>query len=83
MPKELKISRTIKENGRLDGFAVYFKVKFDDDIFFSTHPLGTNTNWAGRMLRITSKEVQEGDKIELNMDIGNISDPDSWHWEVR
>ena len=72
----------MKEDGRLDGFTIYFKVKFDDDIHFSTYPLGRNTNWAGHMLRIESKNVQTGQKIEFDMNIENINNPGSWHWAV-
>lgn len=82
IPKKLLLSRVMKENGRLDGFAVYFKVKFDDNIHFSTHPLGRNTNWAGRMLRVESRNVQMGQRIEFNMDIKKINNPDTWSWVV-
>ena len=78
LPERLQHSRVMKEDGRLDGFAVYFKVKFDDDIHFSTLPLGRNTNWAERMPRVESRNVQKGQKIEFDMNIENISDPDSW-----
>ena len=82
LPTKLTIPRTVKEDGRLDGFAVYFKASFDDEISFSTYPLGKNTSWAGRMLRIKSREVQKGEKISLDLYLSDISNPDSWRWNL-
>ena len=82
-PKRIKLSRTIDTDGRLDGYAVYFTVNFDDDISFSTHPLGPNTNWVGRLLRVESRNVRQGQQIEFNMSMGDISEPNSWRWTVK
>ena len=82
LPKNLMISRTAKEDGRLDGFAVYFKTNFDDEIGFTTYPLGKNTSWASRMLRTKPKEVQKGEEINLDLRLPDIIDPDSWHWNL-
>jgi protein arginine N-methyltransferase 1 len=82
LPTNLIISRTVKEDGRMDGFAVYFKTNFDDEISFTTYPLGKNTNWAGRMLRISPKEVKRGEKINLDIKFPDIRDQDSWFWNL-
>ena len=83
IPKRIQLTRTIKEDGRLDGFAVYFKANFDDEIFFSNSPVGLNTNWVGRLLRVESKNLRKGQSIEFDMGIEYINNPDSWRWSVK
>ena len=81
-PKRISLRHTIDIDGRLDGYAVYFTVNFDDDISFSTHPMGLNTNWAGRLLRVESRNLRKGQHIDFNMNIKDISDPNSWRWSI-
>lgn len=82
-PKRIRFRHTIKIDGRLDGYAIYFTVNFDDDIFFSTHPMGLNTSWAERVLRVEQRNLRKGQSSEFNMNIEDISDPNSWRWSIN
>ena len=67
----------------LDGYAIYFTVNFDDDIFFSTHPMGLNTSWAGRLLSVEQRNLGKSQSFEFNMNIEDISDPNSCRWSIN
>ena len=82
IPRRLQLTRVAETDGRLDGFVLFFKVGFDDEIFFSNSPLGRDTSWVGRLLRVESRPLREGQSIGFEMSMDYISDPDSWYWSV-
>ena len=81
LPKQLGYSRTIENSGRLDGFVVYFNGYFDDDIYFTSHPLEyRSNNWAFRILRVETSYFEKGDSIQFNLNISSWINPETWQW---
>jgi protein arginine N-methyltransferase 1 len=80
LPKHLHYVRTITRSGRLDGFCLYFKTIFDDELWFSTSPLDKPTHWHTPLLRVESKEYAGGESIEFDLVPFDIADPNTWTW---
>lgn len=85
LPRELVITRTVKNAGRLDGFAVWFQARVDDDLVLSSSPLdpGRAPHWGFRILRSELDTFVAGDVIELTLKVGSWSDVDTWRWSHR
>jgi type I protein arginine methyltransferase len=85
LPKQLIITRRITTAGRLDGLAVYFSAHVDDDLSLSSAPLdsGRAPHWGYRILRMLQEDWAVGDVIEVTLEIGAWTEPDTWHWRHR
>jgi protein arginine N-methyltransferase 1 len=82
LPRELRFTRTVVRAGRLDGFAVYFRARVDDDLSLGTSPLdpGRAPHWGFRILRTAGEDFAAGDVIEAKLTVGRWPDPNSWSW---
>lgn len=82
LPRELRLSRTVVNAGRLDGFAVFFRAHVDDDLTLSSSPLdpGRAPHWAFRILRAEAAHFAAGDTLDLTLTVGDWTDPDTWRW---
>jgi SAM-dependent methyltransferase len=82
MPKELRFTRTVVNAGRMDGYAVYFRARVDDDLCLSTDPLDPDRapHWGFRVLRTACEEFGAGDVIEVTLKLDRWADVDSWRW---
>ena len=82
LPHELRFTRTVVQAGRLDGFAVYFRARVDDDLCLGTSPLdpGRAPHWGFRILRTAREDFAVGDAIEAKLTVGRWPDPNTWSW---
>jgi protein arginine N-methyltransferase 1 len=82
LPHELRFTRTVVRAGRLDGFAVYFRARVDDDLCLGTSPLdaGRAPHWGFRILRTAGEDFAAGDVIEAKLTVGRWPDPNTWSW---
>jgi protein arginine N-methyltransferase 1 len=82
MPHEITFTRTVVNAGRLDGLAVYFRARVDQDLVLSTSPLDPHRapHWGFRILRTARDDFAVGDEIEVRFTIGRWPDLDSWRW---
>ena len=82
MPCDLTFARTVLNAGRLDGFAVFFRARVDDDLALSSSPLdaGRAPHWGFRILRAERDDFAAGEILEFNLRVGRWSDPDTWRW---
>ncbi len=82
LPLELRFTRTVVNAGRLDGYAVYFRARVDQDLSLSSGPLdsGRAPHWGFRVLRTDRDEFAVGDQIEVRLTVGRWTDLDSWRW---
>jgi protein arginine N-methyltransferase 1 len=82
LPARLSFSRTVRKAGRLDGLAVFFRVRLDDDLTLSSNPLdpGRAPHWGFRVLRTERADFAAGDVIAITLAAKRWSDPDSWRW---
>jgi type I protein arginine methyltransferase len=82
LPREVNFTRTIERAGRLDGYAVYFIARVDDDISLSSGPLDTGRapHWGFQILRCERERFEAGDVIDITLKAERWPDPDSWRW---
>ena len=71
----------MQRDGYLDGFCVFFTVKFDDDNAFSTFPDCKPTHWSTPNFRVERRAVRRGDVLDLRMKFDDIRSMDSWSVE--
>jgi protein arginine N-methyltransferase 1 len=82
LPLDLRFTRTVLHDGRLDGYAVYFRASVDDDLSLSSGPLdhARAPHWGFRFLRTDRDHFQVGDQIEVRLTVKRWPDLDSWRW---
>jgi protein arginine N-methyltransferase 1 len=51
----------------MDGLCVYFKVVFDDEIYFDTSPLHTKTHWGNPLFRTESRTYEAGKHVSYSL----------------
>lgn len=84
VPSSFNYSRVVRNRGRLDGFIVYFKAYFDDEIILTSGPFeNRGTNWKYYLLRMESRQLEAGDTINFSLKAENIKSPKTWFWEIN
>jgi protein arginine N-methyltransferase 1 len=84
LPKRIEGSKTIARSGVLDGFILYFRASFDDDISFDTSPMSKRppmsgrTNWRNRLFRMECKPCRAGEVIPFKLTMERLNSPESW-----
>jgi type I protein arginine methyltransferase len=83
IPNAFNYSRIVRHAGRLDGFIVYFRCIFDDEIFLTTGPFHNRaTNWKYWLLRIESRNFEEGDSLNFQLKAEDLQIPTTWQWSL-
>ena len=82
LPHALRFTRTVVNAGRLDGLAVYFRARVDDDLSLGSGPLdpGRAPHWGFRILRTERAHFAAGDVLEIQLQVGRWPDPETWRW---
>ena len=80
LPVRLAYETTLAASGRLDGFAQYFEIAFDDELRFKTGPGHPHTHWNGRLLRTEAQDVAKGERLAFEMFAADPTEPESWRW---
>ena len=82
LPQEITITRTVVNAGRLDGYAVFFRARVDDDLAVSSSPLdpARAPHWGFRILRTERDEFAVGDVIETRLRAERWPELDTWRW---
>jgi protein arginine N-methyltransferase 1 len=71
--------------GRLDGFCLYFRAIFDEEISFTTSPLAAERthHWANLFYRVAAEPHEVGDVIEFTLSMGDVRDRKTWAWRYQ
>jgi type I protein arginine methyltransferase len=82
MPHEVRFTRPVINAGRLDGYAIFFRARVDDDLCLGSGPLdpGRAPHWGFRILRTSRMDFAAGDVMEVTLTAGRWPDPDTWRW---
>jgi protein arginine N-methyltransferase 1 len=83
LPVRMAYETKIVSSGRLDGFAQYFEIAFDDELGFKTGPGHPHTHWDGRLLRTEAHDVYAGQRLVLEIDATDPTAPDGWRWRYE
>lgn len=81
--KNINISRKVVRAGFFDGFCLFFKVIFDEEIHFDTSPKSPRTHWGNCFFRETRRECLEGERINYRLTIGDILKIATWQVSVK
>jgi protein arginine N-methyltransferase 1 len=83
LPNQIRMSRQVVKEGRMDGFAVFFRTRVDGDLLLSSSPLdaGRAPHWGFRILRIEAESFAKGDVVELTLTVDHWADPETWRWK--
>jgi type I protein arginine methyltransferase len=83
LPQVLQARYQIETPGRLDGFCLYFEIRFDDVIGFKTGPESPRTHWGSRLLRCEARPLEAGEKIDFTFRPALVTNADSWQWSYQ
>jgi protein arginine N-methyltransferase 1 len=78
LPKVLKFHKTVVKAGPMDGFCLYFRIRFDEEIGIDTSPFAQPTHWANQLFRTERVYLDEGDVLAVELHIGDYTDARTW-----
>ena len=78
IPQQLDVAKQVAEPGSLDGFCLFFRVIFDDDISFDTSPLTAYTHWGNCFFRVESRNVSTGDVLRFQLTMKDLLNIKTW-----
>jgi protein arginine N-methyltransferase 1 len=76
--RSVRFRKAIARPGPLDGFCLYFRVRFDDEIQFENGPFDRRTSWYCHVLRTERVDLVPGDAIEAELTFGDHTDVATW-----
>lgn len=80
LPHSLAYERPVVEGGSFDGFCVFFRAWFDDEISFTNAPDAPLTSWNVPHLRVESRPVRAGETIRLDLRARDLANVRTWRW---
>ena len=76
------IDRTAHADAVVDGIAIWFEARFDDETALSTSPLEPITSWGNRVYRV-DREIARGETLRARARMGRLVDPNTWTVELE
>jgi protein arginine N-methyltransferase 1 len=83
IPRAIEIEKQVIESGMFDGFCLYFKAIFDNEINLNTSPLSEYTHWGNCLFRIETRACSGGEKIRYKFSMPNLLDIRTWRVSVQ
>jgi type I protein arginine methyltransferase len=86
IPATLHFRRAVTRGGRLDGFCLYFKAIFDDEISFTTAPVpagSLHTHWSIPLYRVEATAQRPGDMLEFTLHMADLRNQKTWQWRYE
>lgn len=83
IPTSYTVSRAVQHSGTMEGFYVYFRASFDDEVSFGTSPVNPALNWGNRLFRTKLLVLSEGDTIAYTVNMPNLVDARTWVIDFR
>jgi type I protein arginine methyltransferase len=85
LPTSVRYSETVRTQGILHGFCVFFEARFDEELSITTSPVdpARAVHWAVPMLRAQRQKVHPGDTVSLNLEWTDLAVPPTWRWAVE
>lgn len=76
--KKFTFTKEITNAGMIDGFCLYFYIHFDEELSIKTDPFSAPTHWANQLFRVDSQYCKKGDRIRIEMEMGDYTKVSSW-----
>ncbi len=83
LPRRVRSTRPVVEEGRLDGFCVYYKAAFDAELSFSVSPLRWQNPASMLLLRVDSREFERFQPLCLDLELPELADVGTWRWRFE
>ena len=79
-PSKINFRKKLNQESLFDGFCLFFKVRFDDEIFFDTFPHTPKTHWENSIpyFRFPSRIITKKEMLNLSLIIRNHNKLRSW-----
>lgn len=81
IPRVFTARKNILRSGRLDGFLLYFKIIFDDEITLLTDFSQPWLSWTRQLLRCPSREISAGKTLSFSLTAPEFQCPPGWSWD--
>ncbi|RKH34612.1 class I SAM-dependent methyltransferase [Corallococcus sicarius] len=81
LPTRVRFQRPVEEDGRVDGFCLFYRVAFDSELDFTVSPLRERNATAMTLLRVEPREFSRYDTLGFELELPNPSDPRTWRWQ--
>ncbi|MFB1479445.1 class I SAM-dependent methyltransferase [Corallococcus sp. RDP092CA] len=81
LPSRVRIQRPVEEDGRVDGFCLFYRVAFDAELAYDVSPMRERNTTAMTLLRVEPREFSRYDTLEFELELPNPSDPRTWRWQ--
>ncbi|WP_158859272.1 50S ribosomal protein L11 methyltransferase [Lunatibacter salilacus] len=78
-PNKYSDSKQVSNEGILDGFCLYFNIRFDEELNISTNPFDKPTVWLYQLFRTEPIYCQKGDIINIELDMKDQTKVSSWN----
>lgn len=78
LPTKFTARKKVIYPGIMDGFCLYFNIRFDEKIAIPTGPFSKTTHWANQLFRTEPITCQPGDVIELNLEMPSYTSVSTW-----
>jgi len=78
IPRSIEVEKDIIKKGMLDGFCMYFKAIFDEEITLDTSPKSEYTHWGNCMFRIETRTCNGNEKIKFTISFPDLLDIRTW-----
>lgn len=75
--------KSIVKSGQMDGFCLFFKIIFDDEISIDNSPFSKPTSWKCHLIRTESLRLNEGEILDVEWEINDLSNVHSWQPKYR
>jgi hypothetical protein len=62
----------------MDGYCLYYDIRFDDELAISTSPFAERTHWPCHVFRTERIFVREGSELEVEFEMPDVRDPNTW-----
>lgn len=83
LPQMLRGRWTITRSGTQHGFALYFRVGFDEAIGITNAPLSAQTHWRTALLRTAALPRRPGDELGGDIVTDPFYDTAAWRWPLE
>jgi type I protein arginine methyltransferase len=80
LPSRWEFDTAVEKDGRLDGFCLYFSIRFDPELGFETGPDSPPTCWGCRLLRCEARDLAKGSQLSFTLTPVSITNAASWTW---
>lgn len=78
MPTKFVARKKVTYPGMMDGFCLYFNIRFDEEIAIPTGPFSPTTHWANQLFRTEPVACKPGDIIALELEMPSYTSVKNW-----